>query len=206
MNFNSSEYDDIRKKILITKGIEQAWCRRFFHHVYSGVRVKVQRKMLSLCDQKSLESMNNSSKNQSFMSYQTKSIYSDNFREKNYLLGMQQKYENMNSIGIQTRIIIQTDQQTSCDLIKSTASVNRKSRSSTSNSETSISEESSTQMSTVSDSTSDTNETSQHHVRYRRNKIRNNSAIDVNIERNNDYTNMNEFTKHKTNKQLSVKI
>jgi hypothetical protein len=49
MNLNKTNYGYIRKdsstkEVLIAKGIEQAWRRRFSYNIHSGVRVKIQRK------------------------------------------------------------------------------------------------------------------------------------------------------------------
>jgi len=203
MNFNNSKYDDIRNKIFIAKGIEQTWHRRVFHHIHSGVRVKIQRKYSSFIKpvqqnihhelknqngQKLLVSTNNSS--------QTLPIVKDSFLRKNHLLEIKQKDKNMNSIGIQTIMREQIDRQISCNLIKAPPILIRKSRSSTSisNENSTNTDSTPTEISTVSSSTTADS-----------NKSRNNNAIEINIERKNNHI-MKEFQMEKAVTHLSVII
>jgi hypothetical protein len=198
--------NDFRTKIRLAKGIKQAWYRRFSQNIHSGVRVKVQRKNSLFIEPihhelKSLETMENSSQNQSLIS-----IFNNNFLRKNHSL---EKDKNLKSIGIQTIMITQTDRQTSCNLIKTIPILIQNSRSSSSISKTLISNENSTHTDSTStktsidsSTTSDTNEHDDHNTRYRRNKNRNKNAIDTDIEQNNK----KEFKMEKATTHLLVII
>jgi hypothetical protein len=179
MNFNNSKYDFRRNKVLIAKGIEQAWCRRFFDKIHSGVRVKIQRKNSSFIEpvqqhtHHTLKTIPHSS--------QMRSILHNTCLDK-----------NMNSIGIQTTLIVQVDRQTSCNIIVPTTTLIKKSlfSSSSSATETSVSDEKSTQTnststetSTVSGTTADSSESDDHHARYQRN----NNAINTDVEQTNHH-------------------
>jgi hypothetical protein len=234
MNCNNSKYDYPANEVLIDKGIEQAWCRQFLHNIHSGVRVKIQRKnslLIEPVQSLKLSALNqtnhaqpllkrlwfesetstlshNSSENQSFISYQTKPIFNHRSLKKNHLLGIKQRDQNVNSIGIQTTMIRQIDQEISCNLVKSIPVLTQKNRSSaTSITETSAPTSTSTETSTVSSSsstttTTDTNKNDNHHTRSRRRKNRNNNAIATHIKP----IDMKEFKTEKSIIQLSVII
>ena len=61
MNLNKS------REALITKGIEQAWHRRFSYNIHSGVRVKVPQRILSLSESKNQSSANQINRMQSML-------------------------------------------------------------------------------------------------------------------------------------------
>jgi hypothetical protein len=198
MNFNNSKYDFRRNKVLIAKGIEQAWSRRFFDKIYSGVRVKIQRKNSSFIEpvqqhthhDLKLSSSQQTNPMQTIESKILKTIpHSSQMRS---ILHNTCLDKNMSSIGIQTTLIVQVDRQTSCNIIVPTTTLIKKSlfSSSSSATETSVSDEKSTQTnststetSTVSGTTADTSESDDHHARYQRN----NNAINTDVEQTNHH-------------------
>ncbi|CAF1298545.1 unnamed protein product [Adineta steineri] len=192
MNLNKSKNDCQRKKILIDKGIKQAWNRRYSNQVHSGVRVKIQRK-----DNQQIQSKSTSSNTTNHIQSMLKHLWIESetsvLNQKrvlnNNFLG-----KNMISIGIQTAGIPKTDQQTSCNIIEKNRS------SSTSLSETLTSDENSTctnnsltETSTVSSTTSNT----------KKNKNRNNNAIDNGIECHDNQITIKEFITEKSKIQVS---
>ncbi|CAF1201567.1 unnamed protein product [Adineta steineri] len=196
MNLNKSKNDCQRKKILIDKGIKQAWNRRYSNQVHSGVRVKIQRK-----DNQQIQSKSTLSDTTNHIQSILKRLWIESetsVLNQKPVLNNSFLEKNMISIGIQTAGIRKIDQQTSCNIIRPIVEKNRSS--STSLSETLTSDENSTCMnnsltetSTVSSTTSNT----------KKNKNRNNNAIDNDIECNDNQITIKEFITEKSKIQVS---
>jgi len=178
--------------------------------MHADVRVKIQRKT-SLFIKSVQQNIHHELKNQNGQkllvstnnSHQIEPIVKDSFLRKNHFLEIKQNDKNMNSIGIQTIMRVQIDRQISCNLIKATPIRIGKTRSSTS-----ISNENSTNTDSTSTETSTVSSSKNHdyNARYRRNKIRNNNAIEIDIERKNNHINIKEFKMENPATHLSVII
>ncbi|CAF3344447.1 unnamed protein product [Rotaria sp. Silwood1] len=162
---------------------------------------------LSQNGRKSLEKFQHSS----LTSDQMKSILNNNLFTKKNSLGINYKNISMNSIGIQTNIIKQIDQQTSCNILRLRKTFSKKNRSSSSStvsiSKTSVSDDNSTYTNSTSIETSTITSSStvstkeNHHYYNQCNKNRNNNAIDTENEQSFNHIEINEFQTEKSFKQ-----